>query len=120
MGTYSFDDRPLVRFNVMVILKSNERVERGSSGGGGRYSYSTILNTRKPFDLADEAIRIADVNLNSMPCKAGNTTVVLGSGWPGVLLHEAVGVDLRATLIEKKPLIFQIKLENKLPPNYAL
>ena len=120
MGTYSFDDRPLVRFNVMVILKSNERVERGSSGGGGRYSYSTILNTRKPFDLADEAIRIADVNLNSMPCKAGNTTVVLGSGWPGVLLHEAVGHGLEGDFNRKKPLIFQIKLENKLPPNYAL
>ena len=101
MGTYSFDDRPLVRFNVMVILKSNERVERGSSGGGGRYSYSTILNTRKPFDLADEAIRIADVNLNSMPCKAGNTTVVLGSGWPGVLLHEAVGHGLEGDFNRK-------------------
>ena len=102
MGTYSFDDRPLVRFNVMVILKSNDRVERGSSGGGGRYSYSTILNTKKPFDLADEAIRIADVNLNSKPCKAGNTTVVLGSGWPGVLLHEAVGHGLEGDFNRKK------------------
>ncbi len=102
IGTYSFDDRPLVRFNVMVILKSNDRVERGSSGGGGRYSYSTILNTKKPFDLADEAIRIADVNLNSKPCKAGNTTVVLGSGWPGVLLHEAVGHGLEGDFNRKK------------------
>ena len=66
-----------------------------------RYSYSTILNTRKPFDLADEAIRIADVNLNSMPCKAGNTTVVLGSGWPGVCYMRQLVMDLRATLIEK-------------------
>ena len=102
IGTYSFDDRPLVRFNVMVILKSNDRVERGSSGGGGRYSYSTILNTKKPYDLADEAIRIADVNLNSKPCKAGNTTVVLGSGWPGVLLHEAVGHGLEGDFNRKK------------------
>ena len=84
LGKYCFDDRPLVRFNVMVILKSNDRVERGSAGGGGRYSYSTILGTNKPFELADEAIRIANVNLDSIPCKAGNTTVVLGSGWPGV------------------------------------
>ena len=104
----------LVRFNVMVILKSNDRVERGSSGGGGRYSYSTILNTKKPFDLADEAIRIADVNLNSKPCKAGNTTVVLGAGWPGVLLHEAVGHGLEGDFNRKKHPIFQIKLENKL------
>ena len=48
-GTYSFDDRPLVRFNVMVILKSGDRVERGSAGGGGRYSYPTLINTKKPF-----------------------------------------------------------------------
>jgi TldD protein len=101
-GTYSFDDRPLVRFNVMVILKSGDRVERGSAGGGGRYSYPTLINTRKPFELADEAIRIADVNLNSKPCKAGNTTVVLGSGWPGVLLHEAVGHGLEGDFNRKK------------------
>ena len=102
LGKYCFDDRPLVRFNVMVILKSNDRVERGSAGGGGRYSYSTILGTNKPFELADEAIRIANVNLNSVPCKAGNTTVVLGSGWPGVLLHEAVGHGLEGDFNRKK------------------
>jgi TldD protein len=86
----------------MVILKSGDRVERGSAGGGGRYSYPTLINTRKPFELADEAIRIADVNLNSKPCKAGNTTVVLGSGWPGVLLHEAVGHGLEGDFNRKK------------------
>ncbi len=102
LGTCSFDDRPLVRFNVMVILKSGERVERGSSGGGGRYSYPMLLNTNRPFELADEAIRIADVNLTSEPCKAGNTTVVLGSGWPGVLLHEAVGHGLEGDFNRKK------------------
>ena len=101
-GTYSFDDRPLVRFNVMVILKSGDRVERGSAGGGGRFSYPMLINTKKPFELADEAIRIADVNLDSKPCKAGNTTVVLGSGWPGVLLHEAVGHGLEGDFNRKK------------------
>ena len=101
-GTYSFDERPLVRFNVMVILKSEDRVERGSAGGGGRYSYSDIIDTKKPYELADEAIRIADVNLNSKPCKAGNTTVVLGAGWPGVLLHEAVGHGLEGDFNRKK------------------
>ena len=70
LGTYCFDDRPLVRFNVMVILKSGERVERGSAGGGGRYTYPMLLDTKRPYELADEAIRIADVNLTSKPCKA--------------------------------------------------
>ena len=102
LGTYSFDDRPLVRFNVMVILKSGDRVERGSAGGGGRYTYPMLLETERPYELAIEAIRIADVNLTSKPCKAGNTTVVLGSGWPGVLLHEAVGHGLEGDFNRKK------------------
>ena len=102
LGTYSFDDRPLVRFNVMVILKSGDRVERGSAGGGGRYTYPMLQDTKRPYELADEAIRIADVNLTSKPCKAGNTTVVLGSGWPGVLLHEAVGHGLEGDFNRKK------------------
>ena len=102
MENIAFDDRPLVRFNVMVILKSNDRVERGSAGGGGRYSYSTILDTKKPYELADEAIRIADVNLDSVPCKAGNTTVVLGAGWPGVLFMRQLVMALKETSIEKK------------------
>ena len=106
LGTYSFDDRPLVRFNVMVILKSGDRVERGSAGGGGRYTYPMLLDTKRPYELADEAIRIADVNLTSKPCKAGNTTVVLGSGWPGVLLHEAVGHGLEGDFNRKKTSVF--------------
>ena len=86
----------------MVILKSGDRVERGSAGGGGRYTYPMLLDTKRPYELADEAIRIADVNLTSKPCKAGNTTVVLGSGWPGVLLHEAVGHGLEGDFNRKK------------------
>tara|TARA_B100001113_G_scaffold128669_1_gene105058 strand:+ start:18407 stop:19837 length:1431 start_codon:yes stop_codon:yes gene_type:complete len=113
LGTYSFDDRPLVRFNVMVILKSGARVERGSAGGGGRYSYQNLLDTRRPFELADEAIRIADVNLTSKPCKAGNTTVVLGSGWPGVLLHEAVGHGLEGDFNRKKTSNFSDQIGQK-------
>ena len=102
LGNYSFDDRPLVRFNVMVILKDNDRVERGSAGGGGRFSYKEIVGTNKPYELADEAIRIASINLTSRACKAGNTVVVLGSGWPGVLLHEAVGHGLEGDFNRKK------------------
>lgn len=112
-GKYCFDERPLVRFNVMVILKSGDRVERGSAGGGGRYTYSNLLNTKRPFELSDEAIRIADVNLNSQPCKAGNTTVVLGSGWPGVLLHEAVGHGLEGDFNRKKTSNFSDQIGEK-------
>ncbi len=113
LGTYSFDDRPLVRFNVMVILKSGDRLERGSAGGGGRYSYQNLIDTNRPFELADEAIRIADVNLTSQPCKAGNTTVVLGSGWPGVLLHEAVGHGLEGDFNRKKTSNFSDQIGEK-------
>ena len=102
LGNYCYDDRPLVRFNVMVILKKDNRVERGSAGGGGRYSYEEIVNTQRPYVLADEALRLANVNLESKACKAGNTTVVLGSGWPGVLLHEAVGHGLEGDFNRKK------------------
>ena len=117
LGTYCFDDRPLVRFNVMVILKSQDRVERGSAGGGGRYSYKSLLGTRKPYELADEAIRIADVNLQSKPCKAGNTTVVLGAGWPGVLLHEAVGHGLEGDFNRKKTSNFSDQIGKQVASN---
>jgi len=113
LGTFSFDDRPLVRYNVMVILKSGDRLERGSAGGGGRYSYKNLIDTNRPFELADEAIRIADVNLTSKPCKAGNTTVVLGSGWPGVLLHEAVGHGLEGDFNRKKTSNFSDQIGEK-------
>ena len=113
LGSYSFDDRPLVRFNVMVILKSGDRLERGSAGGGGRYCYQNLIDTNRPFELADEAIRIADVNLTSKPCKAGNTTVVLGSGWPGVLLHEAVGHGLEGDFNRKKTSNFSDQIGEK-------
>ena len=90
----------------MVILKSEDRVERGSAGGGGRYSYSDIIDTKKPYELADEAIRIADVNLNSKPCKAGNTTVVLGAGWPGSSCMKQLVMALKETSIEKNFKLF--------------
>ena len=60
-----FDDRPLVRFSVMVILKVGDRRERGSSGGGGRYSYDEIIDTKFAYEFADEAIRQAAVNLQA-------------------------------------------------------
>jgi TldD protein len=105
-GVKEFDERPLVRFNVMVILKEKNRRERGSAGGGGRYSYKNIINTNLGYEFADEALRQADVNLNAVECKAGSMTVVLGPGWPGVLLHEAIGHGLEGDFNRKKTSAF--------------
>ncbi len=96
------DERPLVRFNVMVILKKGDRRERGSSGGGGRFYYDQIFDQNFSRKFADEAIRQARVNLQAINSKAGSTTVVLGPGWPGVLLHEAIGHGLEGDFNRKQ------------------
>ena len=96
------DERPLVRFNVMVILKKGDRRERGSAGGGGRFYYDQILDQNFSRKFADEAIRQAQVNLEAVNSKAGSITVVLGPGWPGVLLHEAIGHGLEGDFNRKQ------------------
>ena len=101
-GMRAQDDRPLVRFNVMVILKKDKRRERGSAGGGGRFHYDEIFADEFSNKFADEAIRQARVNLDAVEAKAGMTTVVLGPGWPGVLLHEAIGHGLEGDFNRKK------------------
>jgi TldD protein len=90
-GTLAADVRPLVRLNVQVIAERNGRREQGSAGGGGRYGYRELLANGRAHALAREAVRQALVNLDSVPAPAGTMTVVLGPGWPGVLLHEAIG-----------------------------
>jgi TldD protein len=90
-GTLAADVRPLVRLNVQVIAERNGRREQGSAGGGGRYGYRELLENGRAHALAREAVRQAMVNLDSVPAPAGTMTVVLGPGWPGVLLHEAIG-----------------------------
>jgi TldD protein len=90
-GTLAADVRPLVRLNVTVIAHANGRRETGSAGGGGRYGYVELLANGRAHALAREAVRMALVNLESVPAPAGTMTVVLGPGWPGVLLHEAIG-----------------------------
>ncbi len=101
-GVKAIDSRPLVRFSVAVILKDKERREQGFSGGGGRYMYDEILNNKSSYKFADEALRQANINLNAIDCKAGTATVVLGPGWPGVLLHEAIGHGLEGDFNRKK------------------
>ena len=100
-GAVSADVRPLVRFNVQVIVESNGRREQGYSGGGGRYDYAELLAEGKPERWARQALRQALVNLEAVAAPAGAMPVVLGPGWPGVLLHEAVGHGLEGDFNRK-------------------
>ena len=93
-GTLAADIRPLVRFDVSVIVEHNGRRERGNAGGGGRRSLDSLAEGEWTDNLAKEAVRMALVNLEAVDAPAGPMPVVLGPGWPGVLLHEAVGHGL--------------------------
>ena len=100
-GVLATDVRPLVRLNVQVIVEQNGRRESGYTGGGGRYGYDVLLRGDKPEQWAREALRQALVNLEAVDAPAGVMPVVLGSGWPGVLLHEAVGHGLEGDFNRK-------------------
>lgn len=100
------DIRPLVRIGVSVVVEENGRQESGSYGGGGRSGYDTYLDPRYWCSGVDEALRQALVNLESIPAPAGEMTVVLGCGWPGILLHEAVGHGLEGDFNRKKTSAF--------------
>ncbi|MEI2455945.1 MULTISPECIES: metalloprotease TldD [Lysobacter] len=100
-GVLAGDVRPLVRLNVQIIVEHNGRRESGYAGGGGRYSYAELLGGDRPERLAREALRQALVNLDAIDAPAGVMPVVLGSGWPGVLLHEAVGHGLEGDFNRK-------------------
>ena len=99
-GRIAADVRPLVRLSVSVIAEQNGRREQGSSGGGGRSSFSYFSQDRA-LDHAHEAVRQALLNLESRPAPAGTMPVVLGPGWPGVLLHEAIGHGLEGDFNRK-------------------
>ncbi|HSZ73200.1 MAG TPA: metalloprotease TldD [Rhizomicrobium sp.] len=100
------DIRPLVRLNVSVVVEQDGRQEAGSFGGGGRGGYETYLTEDYWHAAVDEALRQALVNLDSVPAPAGEMTVVLGAGWPGILLHEAVGHGLEGDFNRKKTSAF--------------
>jgi TldD protein len=100
-GTLAADVRPLMQFRVQVIAESNGRREAGFSGGGGRRGFDEYLSGDAARAHAREAVRQALVNLDSVPAPAGSMTVVLGSGWPGVLLHEAIGHGLEGDFNRK-------------------
>lgn len=100
-GHIAADIRPLVRFNVSIIIEHNGRRESGYAGGGGRFDYQFFQTDDQVFKYADEALRQALVNLEAVEAPAGPMTVVLGPGWPGVLLHEAVGHGLEGDFNRK-------------------
>ena len=105
-GSRVADLRPLVRLNVAVVVERNGRRETGSYGTGGRFGYDRVIGEAVWRAAVDEALRQALVNLDSRPAPAGEMEVVLGSGWPGVLLHEAVGHGLEGDFNRKKTSAF--------------
>lgn len=116
-GTWATDIRPMVRFSCTVLLEKGDKRERGSAGGGGRTDYLYFqedVNGKKRFlTYADEAIRQARVNIDAQDAPAGTMPVVLGNGWPGVLLHEAVGHGLEGDFNRKGASAYSGKIGEK-------
>ncbi|HEY6489359.1 MAG: metalloprotease TldD [Terracidiphilus sp.] len=105
-GAFASDTQPLSRLNVFVIAKDGATVTRGSAGAGGRAGLDQFVGTKGPEGLAQEAARGAILQLGAVPAPAGEMQVVLGPGWPGILLHEAVGHGLEADFNRKKTSAF--------------
>jgi TldD protein len=105
-GELLSDVRPLVRLNVTVVVEKDGRKESGAYGAGGRVAYDRYLDPAVWRPAVDEALRQALVNLDSLPAPAGEMTVVLGPGWPGILLHEAIGHGLEGDFNRKKTSAF--------------
>lgn len=112
-GTLAADVRPLVRMNVTVIVERRGRRETASFGGGARSGYEYFLQDERPEVYAREAVRQALVLLEAVPAPAGSMTVVLGPGWPGVLLHEAVGHGLEGDFNRKGSSAYSGKIGEK-------
>src|SRR5271165_6128073 len=105
-GTFASDTQPLARLNVFVLAKDEDRTARGTSGGGGRVEIDFFQTEKTPEHFAREAARQAILQLGAVAAPAGEMEVVLGPGWPGVLLHEAVGHGLEADFNRKKTSAF--------------
>ncbi len=100
-GVLAGDIRPLVRLNVVVIVEQDGRREQGIAGGGGRFDYQYFIDKETALGYAREAVRQAIVNLEAVDAPAGAMQVVLGPGWPGILLHEAIGHGLEGDFNRK-------------------
>ena len=105
-GSHAADVRPLVRLNVSVVAKDGDRQETGSHGTGGRVGYDAYLDPEHWRAQVDEAWRQAEVKLDSVEAPAGEMPVLLGPGWPGILLHEAIGHGLEGDFNRKKTSAF--------------
>ena len=119
-GIYTADLRPLIRLNINVIAKTNDRIEQGTAGGGGRFTSYEIF-TKNNWELAHKyvkrAVHLALTNLDATAAPAGNMPVVLGPGWPGILLHEAIGHGLEGDAIRKGASVFAGKLGQQIASN---
>lgn len=111
-GLIAADVRPMVRLDVNVIIEKDNQREQGYAGGGGRHYYDVFFddNYARALSLAREAVRLALVNLDALPAPAGTMPVVLGGGWPGVLLHEAIGHGLEGDFNRKGSSAFTGKI----------
>ncbi len=109
-GDYASDTQPLARLNIFVIAKDGEVTTKGSAGGGGRAGLEQFTGSKSPEALAQEAARGAILQLGAIPAPAGEMEVVLGPGWPGILLHEAVGHGLEADFNRKKTSAFSDRI----------
>ena len=105
-GTLIADVQPLVRLNVQVVAVDGDKREVGYQGMGGRFAFDRLLEPDSWQSLVDEAVRVAILNLDAVPCPAGTMDVVLGPGWPGILLHEAIGHGLEGDFNRKKTSAF--------------
>ena len=100
-GNLNADIRPLVRMNITVVVEKDGKRESAGTGGGGRFGFDYFTQADRVREYAQEAVRLALVNLDAVPAPAGSQTVVLGSGWPGILLHEAIGHGLEGDFNRK-------------------
>ncbi len=113
LGLMVPDIRPLVSMNITVVVEKDGRRETARSGGGGRYTYEALIKEDKATIFAKAAVREALVSLEAIDCPAGNMPVVLGPGWPGVLLHEAVGHGLEGDFNRKQLSAYSGRLGEK-------
>lgn len=112
-GALAADIRPLVRLSVSVIAEDKGRREQGSAGGGGRFAYDYFINEQRGLEFARKAVRQALINLEAVEAPAGTMNIVLGPGWPGVLLHEAVGHGLEGDFNRKGSSAFAGRIGEK-------
>jgi len=118
-GLLGADVRPLVRMNVSVIVEQNGRREQGSMGGGGRFGMTYFTEQDRAGEYAREAVRQALVNLEARDAPAGEMTVVLGPGWPGILLHEAIGHGLEGDFNRKGTSAFSGRIGEKVASEHC-